>query len=332
MLQTVTEKTEVQKAYKLYYDHMIKKGQKVRKWITWPGESIEADVFWHPELHIWAHFNSEAIDNRYWCIFGDRHIDDFSMMNISCEVNPPFDGYDRRIQGAFLKDSSGKYYVAHKGLFRGRRNISAKQFRSHYRGSKSETIVWPNGNESELTVIGCLNDRDFPKQMKHFVNEVERIKRHLHSDEQTEELEVKTTDVDFTPEFEGQKEAYRTSDIVRSECNHGPVINMLAEILKKNGCKVGNDGARDLFILGRGSKMKVLFEAKTSLDPGSIYKGIGQLMLNGAHQKQPPRRVLVVPGAPKPQTAKTLKKLDIEILEYKLGKNGVEFYDLDRFR
>jgi len=75
--------------------------------------------------------------------------------------------------------------------------------------------------------------------------------------------------------------------------------------------------------------MKSLFELKTDLSNTNIYIAVGQLMIHGAGQAPPPKRVLVVPGKPEKETAKSLQDLSIQVVSYKWDNGPVHFEGID---
>jgi hypothetical protein len=87
-----------------------------------------------------------------------------------------------------------------------------------------------------------------------------------------------------------------------AECYHGLLIEALAKELEERNLKYGNDRLRDLFVVSAKGKVQILFEAKTDLGTSSVYSAVGQLMLHGAAEKLAPKRILVIPGSPKPKT------------------------------
>jgi len=92
---------------------------------------------------------------------------------------------------------------------------------------------------------------------------------------------------------------------------------------------VRNDKNRDIFI-PRTKTMATLFEVKTSCDTQSVYTAVGQLMLHGAVQRNAPQRVLVVPAAPEGPTARTLRRISVEVLVYEWQGPKPTFPDLER--
>jgi len=74
------------------------------------------------------------------------------------------------------------------------------------------------------------------------------------------------------------------------------------------------------------------FEVKASSDPQSWFTALGQLVVYGAHQSPPPRRLLVVP-APLKNSAfpKALKELSVTLITYDAEADPIEFFGLESF-
>jgi hypothetical protein len=133
----------------------------------------------------------------------------------------------------------------------------------------------------------------------------------------------------FTPEFAGQRKEYRVSEPVESKQRHGWVVNALREELQRRGLHVANDKGRDLYVPISDGGVEVLFEVKTTASSGNLYTGIGQLMLNGAAESMEPKRVLVLPALPTPQTRAAIERIGIDVLTFHGDEEHPVFGDID---
>ncbi len=99
-----------------------------------PGASVRARVSWSNRLGIW--FFSRRIGTLgYWHAFGIGRPEGGANIPITCEINFPLCGIDRRTGGAFAEDHAGRVFVVHRGkLGGGRKGIGKSLFENHYRG------------------------------------------------------------------------------------------------------------------------------------------------------------------------------------------------------
>ncbi len=68
-----------------------------------PGASEKAKVAWSERLGIWF-FSRKLPGSRYWNGFGIGRPEGGGNVAITCEINFPFYGIDRRTGGAFAQD------------------------------------------------------------------------------------------------------------------------------------------------------------------------------------------------------------------------------------
>ena len=296
--------------------------------LGWQGGNLEAEVFWNKTLGIWSWFNTEELDNRYWCGFGVQNPSKSSNLNITCEINFPKEDINRRVAGLFVRDNKGNTYITHSGNLRGgKKGVSQSLFRTFVQRDQFVDITLEDGTEFKNILIGKLNEPELPNQVNNFVKKVNRFKEKVDSGKLPE-----ITDLDlkkFSPEFSGQRESYSKTDIIKSKCNHGLIIESLHNLVEGKGLKSANDNLRDIVIYDDTGLMTVLFEAKTDLSTSSTYSAIGQLMYYSAFQYPVPKLVMVLPGEPKKDTKRILDSLGIEVLQYKLEKGNVHFFDFD---
>jgi hypothetical protein len=134
----------------------------------------------------------------------------------------------------------------------------------------------------------------------------------------------------FAPEFQGERSGYVPAEIIRARCNHGRVVSGLHQALSAQGLHCANNRYRDLFVFTDKGDVTLLFEIKTYVSTSSMYAAIGQLMYHGAVHEPVPRRIMVVPGAPKTETGSTLAELGITVLVYQWVNEKPVFPELQK--
>ena len=136
------------------------------------GGGMDVDVNFIRPLNFWIGFADAR--NRHWNALGtgnpfrEGH-------SIVAEINPPKEGINRRISGAFIKDTEGRIYLAHRGrVGGGRKGIGKKAFMSWYEGS----IDWvrDGDRDNEMIVIGAIDDSKFMEKLGAFTKIVSIFK------------------------------------------------------------------------------------------------------------------------------------------------------------
>ncbi len=291
-----------------------------RRSIGWQGGSGEYDVEWNPHNGFGFQANPSPYDGRWIIWFGNDDPVGARMLNIVCEVNPPDDGINRRCAGLFVSDTASAVYLTHSGkIGGGRKGIGKSAFLSHYRGAR-ETVAWPDGNETEVIVIGRVDGDRLVAQVANFIHEVQRFKTAAagggESPKSAEQQSAPPAEPQFNQEFSGQRRGYRVPSEIESRCDHGLIINALANALQAVGLAVANDQNRDLYVPSRNGRVQTLFEAKADITTSTIYQAIGQLLYHSATQTPSPTLVMVLPGTPDATTKRVLERLQIKVLTF----------------
>lgn len=303
------------------------KGEKLKTIIGYHGGNFKAEVIWFESPGFWVHFKKSQ--NKHANGFGIQNPKENRMVPFACQINFPTGGIGRSIGGAFAKDVSGNLYVVHRGkIGGGKHGVGKGLFFEKYRG---EFEVMQDGEQqTEVAVVGALDSDRFIRQIFDFVGEVGRIKN-LSMPLQTDvPSESPALSQKFKKEFYGKKE-YRTSKHIEAECNHGQIVNALANKLSQKGLKTANNRPLDLYIFDNaGNKITHVFEVKTDISTTSLYSAVGQLLLNGMDlASKPPSLILAIPQKPDKLICERIKKLGIKLLIFQQKDEDVIFSTLD---
>src|SRR5262245_39830592 len=95
----VTKESESRQTFNQLRTIMLRGSQSFERIVGFPGGHIEGAVFWRLREGIWSYFDDTQEHNRFWCCYGIQNPDDQQSLNITIEINPPLQGFDRRIQG-----------------------------------------------------------------------------------------------------------------------------------------------------------------------------------------------------------------------------------------
>jgi hypothetical protein len=280
---------------------------------------------WSGELGMWGIFE-KIVGSRYWNAFGLEEPKEGALRSILTEINFPLKGVDHRVAGVFAKDESGKIFVCHSGrIGGGRPGIGKELFKDNYWGKK--VMVSDGEREEEYALIGDVNSSRFPYQVREFILAVDKIKKMGTGEIKKIEPKEKSG---FTPEFSGKRRFKLNKEIV-SDSDHGYVVGELARLLEAKNLTIGNDRNRDLYILDKKGNILTLFEVKTDTQTGSLYSGVGQLLLNSFLREKRPKLVLVIPEQMDHNIEEGLRGMGIECLTYQLETKGVSFDKHERF-
>ena len=140
--------------------------------VGYKGGYEDCSICWSQVLGLW--FYSEKIEgSRYWNVFGlsDVAPRQNSMLSIVCEINPPIEGLNKKIQGAFARGDNGHIWLVHRGrIGGGKPGIGRRLFLENYQGEVREIAG------DRFALIGDIGSTDFVERVKNFVREVKRIK------------------------------------------------------------------------------------------------------------------------------------------------------------
>lgn len=297
--------------------------EKIPVHLGHPGASTEAKVLWSGRLGIWL-YSGKTQEGRHWNAFGIGKPKKSAHISITCEINFPAGGIDRRIGGALAKDRKGRIFVVHRGkIGGGKKGIGKSLFADHYRGVWE--IMEDGDDETTVALIGALNSPRLARQIAQYIHKIDKIKE--AASYRTSQLEMKFETITFRETLVGERYCELEKD-KDAECDQGLVVKDLADCLHRRGMKVGNDGFHDLFLANDRGEMTAVFQIKTTYTPMSLHAGAAQLLLNSLRCTPPPRLILVVPEKPDAALEEKLKKIGIDILPYSWSKDQAQFTGL----
>ncbi|RZK47998.1 MAG: hypothetical protein EOO99_11720 [Pedobacter sp.] len=284
-------------------------------------ESVPTTVFYSPELNFC--FTAHDHINRYWNAFSLGKPQAGKSYPITAEINPPYEGINRTISGAFGKTSDGEILLLHRGNIGGSKvGVGKKLFFENYRDNS--VLVKDGETENPFFIIGSIYSEIFPQQVLNFVKEVNRIKNLVNSNNISP-----IGNYTFAHEKFGENTLQNNKKITINRI-HGIVVNKLATELKNRGHKVGNDSCRDLYVHKNGEIIK-LFEIKSNSSTQSLYSAVGQLLIYSIPIKKAVSLIIVVPDQLKKDVVQKLRRLGIEVLYYEWRENQPIFKELESF-
>jgi len=288
-----------------------------------PGASEKAKVAWSEELGIWS-FSRKLAGSRYWNAFGVGRPAGGDSIAITCEINFPLYGIDRRTGGAFAQDRAGRVFLVHRGkLGGGRRGVGKSLFENHYRGLWE--VMDDGGEETPVAIIGVLQSPRFARQIAQFVRKIARIKEGALA--RSSQVEIGFDEPALQEELIGERFS-ETQRETGAECDHGLIVQDLADALKGQGRRTGNDPCRDLLVQDPRGRIRAVFQIRTDMTLSGLHAAATRLLLNGLSLPESPLLVLVLPSVPESALLEKLRRLNIELLPYAWQGDQAAFPEL----
>ncbi|PKN35361.1 MAG: hypothetical protein CVU61_03555 [Deltaproteobacteria bacterium HGW-Deltaproteobacteria-19] len=287
------------------------------------GASFRASVHWSDELDLWL-YSKRIPEKNHWNVLGIGKPAPEGRVAITCEINFPIRGIDRKTGGALARDPEGSIFVVHRGRLGGsRKGIGKSLFGNRYRG------VWAlmeDGDEqAAVAVVGALHSPRFVRQLGQFVRKVQRMKDLAAS--RDPQMAIAFPEVEFREELSGEAALPVPDDLSRL-CDRSLVAGDLAAALQSMGIQAGNDESRDCFAVDRQGRISILFKVLTSLRDGDVLEGAAKLLVDRVSFPEKPRLVLAVPADLPADLEESLKALGLEILPYAWDGEQAVFPDL----
>jgi len=271
-------------------------------------------------------FHEKGVKSRYGHAFGVGKPSGTSPVPITCEINFPPYGIDRRMGGALAYDRQDRIYVVHRGkIGGGKKGVGKALFEKLYRG------VWADMEDGDavttVALVGALNSPRFVRQVAQFIRKIDRIKDVMSF--RSPQLEITFDEPHFREELVGNGYDFSVC-FPSSDCDHGLVVSDLHSALKKKGFKTGNDADCDLCVTDGKRQVKAVFQVITDHSAAILHAGVAKLLLKSVDLPQTPRLVLAAPEGIEPSVCEKVKKLGIDVLEYKWQDHYVVFPGMPR--
>jgi len=282
--------------------------------LTWRGGELRTIIRWAREDRFWWAFEPRA--RREALLLGFAPDPPTKRESITCEINLPRAGADRKVAGIIAADRSGALYLAHSGRMGGARPGQRKQaFREFMADGVWRTLRWPDGEESEALIVAPLGSERLTRLLGQFVDSVRHFKAGDPPHERTG-LCVKPSQ----------------TDSAAAACDRRLVDVALYEELEKRGLF---GGAGDLFSL-RGERPQPLFALIANGAPEELALAVGSLSLASARASAASARggadvrpILIAPAALAEGESAALDSLPFALVRYRWRGARAVFDGLD---
>ncbi len=325
MLKVVEDEAAIRRHQRLFARQMRAAGPAaITVRLGHPGASEKAKVAWSEGLGVWF-FARKIASSRYWNAFGVGRPEGGSGVAITCEINFPLYGIDRRTGGAFAQDRSGRVFVVHRGkLGGGRLGIGKSLFENAYRGVWE--VMADGGEETPVALIGVLDSPRFSRQIAQFVRKIARIKDAAAA--RSSQAELTLDEFALREELIGAPFSDERRE-AGAECDRGLAVRDLADALRAQGLRSGNDGQRDLMAIDRSGRLRAVFQVVTDTTPAGIHAAATELLLAALDLPDDPLRILVLPSAAEAGLGERLRRLGVATIACAWQGQRADFAGLD---
>jgi hypothetical protein len=266
MLQVAEDPKRIDRAIKRL--HGALKGVPARGVrLTWRGGELRTTIHWVRDDAFW--WAVEPRHQRNALVLGWAPDPPARRESITCEINLPRTGADRKVAGIVVTDETGAFYLAHSG------RLSKSGFREFLGDGVWRTVQWPDGEETEALIIAPLDSPRLTRLLGRFVDSVRRFKEG--------ETPASQPTLCVEPSVHGSAGA---------ACDRSLVDLSLHEELSKRGLF---GGTIDLFSL-RGERPQPLFALIADGQPEELALAVGSLSLAAARGGSDVRPILVAPA------------------------------------
>jgi hypothetical protein len=177
-IQPLKEEGEIRRAFDLVRNQLIDDTRAYVRKVGYQGGSAETPVYWHHQEHFWVCFNSVNYPSELLGQYGVLDPAINKRLHATVEINSPKIGVNRRTAGAFVRGRDGAIFLAHSGrvTITGPKAATNGVFRNFCVGVDRGIVSWPKGKESEMFLIGRIDEDGFPRRVANFVHEIARFK------------------------------------------------------------------------------------------------------------------------------------------------------------
>ena len=258
------------------------------------------------------------------------------VLGITVEINVPYQSQSKNLAGYFARDSVSKsIYLMHSGkIGGGAKGVGKNAFLASSSPQLIEVIDATGGIRLGVIVMpieGYAASRSaisYIDTIALFRQEV-RNREFENSEPIFERNKQKLKD--FYAEARGRRKGKRPGEIDYIS-RHGDVVEALRKWREKKGIKETSRLVKDVYIdmgvANNRNRLLEIYEVKTKATTQDVYCAIGQLLVHGNSKEC--EKVLVLPITEKisPKFKETLKRLNIDILWFKLNKVSATILEL----
>jgi hypothetical protein len=307
MLRAVGEPRRVDRAIKRL--QAMLKGVPARGVrLTWRGGELRTTIHWARDDGFWWAFEPKPA--RHALLLGHAPDAPTKRESITCEINLPLTGADRKVAGIIAADETGALYLAHSGRMGGARLGQRKTaFREYMADGVWRRMQWPDGVETEVLIVAPLDSPRLVRLLGQFVDSVRRFK--------AGENPTERTGLCLEPSL---------GDSASAACDRRLVDVALHEELAKRGLF---GGPADLFSLQVEGPQPLFALVADDGESDELKMAVGSLSLASARGGRDVRPILIAPATLAEGEGIALDSLPFALVRYRWRGARAVFDGLD---
>ena len=321
-MQILLDKDEVEQSALSFMRNLKKECRPAAAALRWRGGAQGGEVFWNARFHFW--FAHRRTASRHWFQAGLHDPASSDRLAPVCELSFPLSGIDRRLNCCFLR--FGKDVLIACTEHSGRDGAGLlHHLELHDYDLTTHSMQAPDGKPLDAVIISGVSSPSLAFDFSRFLNAVNDWRQwealglesgahqRMHFGDKPSGIDPACADAPAGSPFLHALVA----DGMRDQLS-----NLIAS--RKLRWRTGFTPAGDLVLVTQDNAVLAAFQVKTSLAPGDLYAGVGQLLLSRFTLRA--AKFLVVPGTLGPYFTQTLFRHDIQVATYKLTPDmGVVF-------
>lgn len=329
MFSLIESKEEITKAQRKL-ETTIRRNLKSTavKNIGYPGgTTFGAKVFTDGNYWYWSSdYNDADIPNprrlNWFGLFREN-----ADLQISVEINTAYEGRNDQVAGFFARDNrTGSFYLLHSGRVGGGTKGVGKAAFLSWSNQRPIEVFDSSGGIREGVVVMPIEGIAATRSAVWYIDIIASFKQAVRAgDMDTREFQRKKKELDdFYSESRGRRKGQRSGELDYLS-RHGEVVDALHSWRRSTALPKGGRLVKNLLIdmgVEVGRELVEVFEVKTSTSRADVYAAIGQLMVHGTSDDC--RRAMVLPQKEPIATdlKEALKRLNIELLRFKLDEDA----------
>jgi hypothetical protein len=185
-MRVIVGRAKIQEAIRVLTSTLKRATVVIPHRVSFRPTSIQLQLNWNAGLGYWWYIEHDNEKDMYWCAYGvsDPTVgpdDGDHALRIDCEINVPLNPV-RKFAGTLVEDDAGTIHLAHSGaLGGGVPGVSKAAFQTYRRREGLESVVWPDGEQSEMLVLGPIGGKELPAAVAEYVRQAQdfrgRIRR-----------------------------------------------------------------------------------------------------------------------------------------------------------
>lgn len=329
MFSLLESKTEIAKAQrKLEASFRKAFQQRATRNIGYPGgTTFDAKVVTNGKYWYWADdYNQSSTPNprrlNWFGVFQNEYD-----LQISVEINTPFEGVNGRVAGFFARDNdTGLVYLFHSGRVGGGTTGVSKAAFLTSSGEELKQVFDSSGNARDGVLVMPVEGLASTRSAIRYVEKIAEFKKAVRAGETKNPtfMQKEKELVDFYAEARGRRKGVRTADFDYIS-RHGDAVDALHAWRKSIGLSAEARIVKNVLIdlgVSVGGNLSEIYEVKTSAARTDIYTAIGQLLVHGSSVNC--KRVIVLPlsGNLAKDLERALEKNSIDVIRFKLTEEA----------